>query len=347
LTSADRSGVAGGDGSPALLEVVPWSYGFAHTWALKWLLECPRTAALVASVALGLDVVEPGAPVSNVRTEAPVIGARADLAFRYEREGLRRDVAIETKVNDRLRPAQIRCYVEQGFEPVIYAPGSTGLLHRHDDDKRLVGTRWLTGKDLVAALEAVDIPWIVRSYVDTVGVEAAWFDRVLAEVSAGAASDERSALTPIGVARAAAWISEIQACIQRAETDEWARKTSIRVESHDRGLMWDGAWRPLDDADGAEAELFLEFIAGVHVERWTLNIKVGGPDGRRIVNQLDAARQSPNPARPWQERRRPGQASTVWSLDLTGVSPADAVQEGQCARAWMRGVSEHVRPRLG
>ena len=66
--------------NPDVLEVVPWSYGFAHSWTWKWLLEQKELAPFV------LSAVEPllrvGAiGIDNLRREVPVGGSRADLAF--------------------------------------------------------------------------------------------------------------------------------------------------------------------------------------------------------------------------------------------------------------------------
>jgi hypothetical protein len=114
------------DANPGLLEIVPWSYGFAHSWAVKWLLEEPRAAACVVAAAGGVST-NAAVRVSNVEAEYRMSGARADLAFdlTYEDDS-QRHVAFETKVNDPLKAVQLDRYVEAGLTPLLFLPGSTG-----------------------------------------------------------------------------------------------------------------------------------------------------------------------------------------------------------------------------
>src|SRR4051794_8420404 len=101
----DYASLPRADVDPSLLEVVPWSQGYAHSWALAALLADQRTAAAI----LGSLPELPGAPphviVGPIRRERPFKGARSDLAFTVRNaDGAEHGIAVETKVNDPFRP---------------------------------------------------------------------------------------------------------------------------------------------------------------------------------------------------------------------------------------------------
>lgn len=328
--------------TPALLEIVPWSYGFAHSWAAKWLLEDSRTCDLLIKAAVGARVAA-GIQVSNVETEYRLRGARADLAFELKLVDDRRyHVAFETKVNDPLKIEQLESYDAAGLAALLFFPGATGILHRND---QRLADRWrLDGSSLSEALTDVDLPWIISSYLDELRREGTWLQQVIADITAGAptigAGDHN---TPPRAARAAAWLSTIQGLIQaRKDADEWGRTSTIRVTANDRGLMWDGAWQAVDDADGRNCELVLEFIAEVHVDRWSLNIKVYGSAARDTLQAVPRAQLAPDSDRNWKRRRRLG-TGTVWSVDLSALPVHEALAEGEAAADWMAAVATEAK----
>jgi len=93
---------------PSLLDIVPWSYGFAHSWALRWLLLQPSLFPLVLDAIDGLDDAGGYVLAGEVLTEKPLAPARADLAFEMEHP-TRPSIAVgvETKVTDPYRPDQL------------------------------------------------------------------------------------------------------------------------------------------------------------------------------------------------------------------------------------------------
>lgn len=61
------------DASPTLLEVVPWNYGFAHSWALAWLAENAASRDAVVGL-LARDAAGPYEVETPVDRELPVVG---------------------------------------------------------------------------------------------------------------------------------------------------------------------------------------------------------------------------------------------------------------------------------
>lgn len=117
----------------------------------------------------------------------------------------------------------------------------------------------------------------------------------------------------------------------------------MRVTAHDRGLMWDGAWQALDGSDGKAGELILEFIADLHVHRWTIAIKVGGSNGMNLMNKSPAASDPPAGSHQWRRGRFFARTGSVWSADLTDASPTEAVAEAKAAEIWMQCVAEEAQ----
>src|SRR4051812_34975292 len=109
-----------------LLDVVPWSHGYAHSWAMRWMLGHDPQAA---EALMALFVPSHSGPwaVDLPRAEYGVPGARADLMIAaQDGDGRRLQVLLETKVNDQLTERQIQAYLDHAHHVVIYAPGLTG-----------------------------------------------------------------------------------------------------------------------------------------------------------------------------------------------------------------------------
>src|SRR5439155_11520308 len=56
-------------------------------------------------------------------------------------------------------------------QAVLYVPGLTGLLYAPNG--QLAGERWVTGEDIVTAVEGVDVPSMIASYVHAVAAGVA------------------------------------------------------------------------------------------------------------------------------------------------------------------------------
>lgn len=87
---------------PQLLDVVPWSYGFAHAWALGWMLCRPALAERILTAVQGLHLPAPWA-IEHVTPEAVVKRTRADLRIDLSVPDGTLQVAVEVKVNDAVR----------------------------------------------------------------------------------------------------------------------------------------------------------------------------------------------------------------------------------------------------
>jgi hypothetical protein len=115
------------DAVPALLDVVPWPYGYAHSWALAWLINNDESRDRMLAL-LGANGRPPWTLSLSAREHA-VAGARADLALEaVDSAGQEVAIAVETKVGDPIRPEQLLTYAAEGFQPVLFVPGLTGLL---------------------------------------------------------------------------------------------------------------------------------------------------------------------------------------------------------------------------
>src|SRR4051812_38780081 len=104
-----RVSVMSGDGI-RLLDVVPWTHGYAHSWALRWMLQNSDAAR---SAVLGLFLPDAHGPwtIHDIRREYPVGRHRVDLRIATRgADDQQRAVLVETKVNDALSESQLRTY---------------------------------------------------------------------------------------------------------------------------------------------------------------------------------------------------------------------------------------------
>lgn len=117
------------DIDPSLVDVVPWSHGYAHSWALAALLIEPRTQVAVLRALTGLPGPPPHHIDGDIAREKGIKPARADLAFTLsDGAGGQHRVAVETKVNDPFHECQVRAYRDAGWVPLLNLPGATGVL---------------------------------------------------------------------------------------------------------------------------------------------------------------------------------------------------------------------------
>lgn len=151
-----------------LLDLVPWQYGFAHSFALRWLLQQPTLGSSVLA-ALEDFPLDADGEISCVRVEPKGGRGRADVGFWLtDHDGKRHRVFIEVKVNDHLTPAQMDAY---DGTAVLYAPGLTGLFTA--TGALTVSGAKLTSQALVSALAPFQsqLPPLMRGYVCAVDSE--------------------------------------------------------------------------------------------------------------------------------------------------------------------------------
>ncbi|MEO8969891.1 MAG: hypothetical protein ABI427_20450 [Solirubrobacteraceae bacterium] len=325
--------------SPSLLEVVPWNYGYAHSWALRWLIENAASRDAILGALLP-DDAPPWTIEGSVDREHAVPGARADLACNLV-DGRDRAVAlaVETKVADPIKRVQLERYRDEGFETVLYVPGLTGLLF--EPNGAVAGERWVTGRDVAAALEPIDLPWIISSYLDTVAGEASRMDDARAVARGEIDAFDHDGCAPAKDLADAAWIVEV-AYAMRAGGAEDVR---IRSERNDRGIFWAGA-HLVPAGITEDAGMWIDIVADIRSNRRAVVIKAGGqPAGRMACYEAAIAAGPPQPADGWTAGRcttKPA-SFTVWRIDATDKKASETAQLALGARAFMTDLADPTR----
>lgn len=328
--------VAASDATPALLDVVPWTYGYAHSWALAWLIENERSRSGVLAL-LSPNTSPPWTLIEPVAREHRVQGARADLAVRAT-DGMGREVsiAVETKVADRIKAQQLGFYREEGYETVLYVPGLTGLLYAPNGP--VAGERWVNGLDIVRAVSAIELPWIISSYVEAVAAEARRMDDARA-FGRGEfydfAHDGRASYEDL---MDAAWIVEVVSAMRARGADD----IEVRTEANDRGLYWGGSW--CDVAAGNGAGLYLDVLADLRSHACAVALKVMGGDrvGRHACYDAAIAAGLPSQA-DWRASRRPSRNSgRIWTLDASEMTAQEAARHTLAAGDFIARVAYEV-----
>jgi len=114
-----RLQVVGDD--PELLDVVPWSHGYAHSWVLRWLIGHEPSRTPILNLLAGIDG-GPWALTRPVAREFSVRRARADLAaWATGRDGETVAIAVEVKVNDPISEMQLAAYVAADLQMSVAA----------------------------------------------------------------------------------------------------------------------------------------------------------------------------------------------------------------------------------
>lgn len=318
----------------SLLDVVPWTVGFAHSWALRWLLLQKELAPLVLGALGGLPGEAPWSLVGDVRREEAARPRRTDLAFEAtSSSGEECKIALETKVNDPFRSEQLAAYAAHGRYPVAYMPGLTGLLVspiRGDTS----GTT-LLGSELIDALgDAVshDVP-LVGGYLAGVRDHA---EAMAAARAAAVAGDDWSPpahLTHRVAAsgyHSAAWVGSV---CGKLRSD--ASSLKYRSTAHDVGYYWHDSWTMVGGRD-VFVELSLDY--GQQRPRAHVWVKVGGGDGRLqdVFDRLRAVG-PPDDESGW-ERCKWGRGSTrsVWKASSAGRSVLEGVRTARSAAEYLR-----------
>jgi len=306
--------------SVGLLDVVPWTHGYVHSWALRWMLEHSepaRDALLTLFVPQGqapwtLRVVEPEHRVGRHRVDLRVDVTDAD--------GHDTTVLVETKVNDAVSESQLSTYCAERAEVVLYAPGLTGLLLASGDPA--YRELWVTGSEVTRVLEGIDLPELLRGYLNEVAMQAARMDAAKAAARGDALDFPRDAGIS-GVSgddvEAVAWIAEIAAAMRtRGAEDVRTRNTR-----HDYGVFWAGSWHAIPGLNGAGA--YVDVVAAHGGWEYVITIKVGDGSSDDRVALYDAAMRAGRPWEGWEPGRRSrAENFRVWKLDASTMSASEA-----------------------
>lgn len=309
---------------PGLLEVVPWSYGYAHSWAFAALLTDPRTRGAI------LGRLAPQAP-EPVQLEGPVLRekglkpARADLAFQLrDSAGELHAVAVETKVNDPFKSEQMVAYREAGHVPLLFLPGPTGMLLQPTPLTNATEIRFF-GSDLLAAIEPLGLAYgpILAGYLDALRAETTRMQTALSAARDGAVADLGPGRVAAEHLADVAWLAETYRALPAAcEGTEVSPGGSMRIEANDRGIFFEDSFACVTDGGG----LWVDVLTDVRTNARAVAIKAGE---RRIAEAWDLAAAQPAPGAGWRRtsRRVGGGTATVWKRSLDGVSAADAAAE--------------------
>jgi hypothetical protein len=320
--------------APELLEVVPWNYGYAHSWALCWLLEQPMLADRILGAIPGLDLPAPVRLEGSVRTEKPLAPARADLALElYDARGDQHRLAIETKVQDPIREGQLAAYQALGYRPILYLPGLTGLFA---EGVPAVGELRLTGGTLASALAQSSLPHVIQSYVDAVEAEHHRMQQARASERVGSTNELPPGHTDEQPLRDVAWLVEVHRSLTHLGVPRGA--LHMRAERHDRGIYWPGVQTAPDSAD-----IYIDVIATIQSSRRLIAVKTGNGTSHGRAHVFDQASTSgpPDTTNAWRHaaRRTARNSSTIWSLELSGRRPDEVSAVATATRAWLESVA--------
>lgn len=322
------------DGNPRLLDVVPWSYGFAHSWALSWLLAHDASSGVVLEL-LVPDASAPRTVVGDVQREQVVAGARADVALvMQDGDGRERSVAIEVKVADTMRRSQIDALAAHFDDVVVYLPGLSGLFY--EPNGRFGEERWISGREIATALAHVALPEIIKSYLEDVRNEAERMEAALAAARMEVPEFAEEGRSPYKSLSDVAWLVTIARAIRRSSSAD----LEMRAEAHDRGIFWRDSFSQVPDCNGAG--LYVDVVADVHVDRCAVVVKVGDGklEDRRAARDLAVTAQPPTAAGWKAGRRGTGGTQTVWRLDASEMPADEAAAQAVAARDWIKAVTE-------
>jgi hypothetical protein len=320
--------------SPKLLDIVPWNHGYAHTWALRWLLEQPSLVERILYAMPGFTVTGPLRVTREVRAEKPLRPSRADLTLSVEDEhGTSHHFAIETKVNDSFRPEQIESYQTLRHQAIVYAPGATGLFMRGVPSS---GELRLSGADLARCLEGVPLPPIIQTYLDVVRAEASRIDAACALERGTSSTPLPPGMTDEKILRDSAWLIELKRELEdRSAAEGIEACLELRIIAHDRGIFWSGSWQEL--VAEHEGGIYIDIFASIRSAARTIAIKAGALTqlGRELT--YDLATQAGDLGAMWQRsaRRVAHKSVSIWRLDVTNYTLSDTADAAMMARTWM------------
>jgi hypothetical protein len=304
-----------------MFDLVPWSHGYAHSWALRWMLLHHREARDRLLALLNPDGKPPW-QVPHVDCEFKVRGHRADLRFEaHSSVGNRTEVLIETKVNDDLKPAQLNAYCSTDAEVIVYGPGLTGLLHTGAD--RISREQWITGRQILDSLAGVtDLPELIVSYLGGVRAQADRMDAARVAARGGPDFDRSwdfSEVSDVEV-ESVAWIAEVAAALRaRGAQDVIPRNTA-----YDWGIFWPDVWTPVTTS--GKVGFYIDVIAGHGGSGYAITIKVNGGTVEDRLRVFEHAKGLDRPDG-W-GLGRPGKRESfrVWKRNAEEMTAAEAAE---------------------
>ena len=317
---------------PSLLDVVPWSYGFAHSWALRQFLREPRTADRL------LRRLKLPRRIEDVTIEKRVGRARADVAVVLrDGRGRLRELAIETKVNDPYREEQMQAYADAKMVPAVFLPGLTGLLIEHVPPA-VDGERRITGADVLAATTGVRMGRLLRGYVERLRAETVRME--LARRIARGESKRRLGDGEVDGDQllAVARLSEVYARLRGSGDEEYPPR--IRVATHDRGIQLEDSWC---DVGGPHSGLFVEVVAPVRGSTMKVTVKAYSEVGpKALAHAWDVAHDAGPPGDGWlgAGRRVAGESATIWTLDVSDGGVQDVTDHARRGAAWIASIAD-------
>ena len=311
---------------PELLDVVPWNYGFAHAWALRWLVTNQMTRQQMLNLLTG-DTPGTWELTAAVAHEHRVRGARADLAVWAARpDGQELKIAVEVKVNDPINARQLAAYQADKFTPVLYVPGLTGMMYAPNGLTE-AAERWVTGSELADAVGDVELPRLIGSYVAAVAAEGRRM-----ELARAFSRDEVDDFPVDGQARYedvmdAGWVAEVALALRR----RGATDVIIRPQANDRGLYWRGSQRTTPDG----ADVYVDVVADLRTHYCSVALKVKGRDTEaRLAAYRQVLDAGPPSDEAWTKGRRPSARSgRVWTLNASELNADEAAQRALTAAA--------------
>jgi hypothetical protein len=316
----------------SLLDVVPWRYGYAHSWVLAALLAKPEMSAALLDRLPGLPGRRPLRVDGEVARERRVGERRADLAFVLrDADGRLHPVAVETKTNDAFHAAQMAAYRDAGATPIAFLPGLTGMLLEPTEPTE-AGEIRLYGRDALAAVDAaggVRDP-LLGGYVEALRAETARMDRARKRARGEAAAPPGAGETLVEDLEDIAWLTETyRALSMMCDDGDMDPTARMRTEANDRGIFFEGSFVYVVDEGG----LWVDVIADVRTHSRSVAVKAGEEN---LAEAWDiAATGDGGPGEGWRRtaRRVGGSTATVWKRSLDGE---DALSSAAAAIAGAR-----------
>lgn len=317
-----------------LFDLVPWTHGYAHSWALRWMLDHHQAAR---DALLGLFLPHSNSPwgILPVEREPRINGQRADLRIvATDGDGRTSELIVETKVNDRLYEKQVRAYCQRPDAIVVlYGPGLTGLLHGGSEafDREF----WVTGREVTNTLCDIDLPDLIHSYIRGVVAQADRMDGACAaargEVDDFDRADDFSEV-PADDLEAVAWVAETAAAMRA----HGAKSVGVRNEAHDYGISSDGS--VVQVAGAGKAIAFIEVIAGHGGSEYSITIKVGHGTVKERHAAFEIAMGVGTPWEEWKPGKSPGSANyfRLWTLKAINMTAGEAANAALRAKTYVK-----------
>ncbi len=320
--------------APALLDVVPWNHGYAHTWALRWLLTQPPLVERILRGIPGFNVAGPVRVVGQIRTEMPLRPCRPDLAFSLkDQHGTLHYFAVETKVNDPFRPEQVANYKSLRHQPILYTPGATGLFMLGVPSG---GELRLSGANLARSLQGVGLPPLIQTYVNVVRAEAARIAAARALERGARAEPLQPGMSDEMTLLDYAWLVELKRELaRRCAVECFEASLDLRIVAHDRGIFWRDSWKELVDEN--ESGIYIEIFAGIRSPARTIAIKAGArsQSGRAATFDLAIDAGAPGPRWRRSARRVAHESVSIWKLAVTNHTLSATADAAIMARRWI------------